>query len=50
MGGYVLKAADRRVTFTIDWRRGYLSPGEMVSADLGWKIAAGPEPRPRTWW
>jgi hypothetical protein len=38
MSGYLLKPADRDAAFTIDWRRGYLGPGETVAADLGWSI------------
>ena len=38
MSGYLLKPADRDAAFTMDWRRGYLAPGETVAADLGWSI------------
>lgn len=38
MSGYVLKPASRDVTFTIDWSRGYLGPGERVMRDLGWSV------------
>ena len=38
MSGYLLKAADAVVRFHIDWRQGYLAPGETVAADLGWSI------------
>lgn len=38
MSGYLLKRADRDATFAIDWRQGYLAPGETVTADLGWSI------------
>jgi hypothetical protein len=38
MSGYVLKPADRDAGFTMDWRQGYLAPGETVAADLGWSI------------
>lgn len=45
MSGYVLKAPDQPVTFVMDWRKGYLAPGERVLRDLGWTIqpeAEGP--------
>jgi len=38
MSGYLLKPADRDAGFTMDWRQGYLAPGETVAADLGWSI------------
>jgi hypothetical protein len=38
MSGYLLKPADRDAAFTMDWRRGWLAPGETVAADLGWSI------------
>ena len=38
MSGYLLKPADRDAAFTMDWREGYLAPGETVAADLGWSI------------
>ena len=38
MSGYLLKRTDRDVSFTMDWRRGYLAPDETVAADLGWSI------------
>ena len=38
MSGYLLKPADRDAAFTMDWRRGYLAPGETVAADLGWSV------------
>jgi hypothetical protein len=38
MSGYLLKRVDRDATFTIDWCRGYLGPGETVAADLGWRL------------
>ena len=38
MSGYLLKPADRDADYTLDWRRGYLAPGETVTADLGWSI------------
>ena len=34
MGGYLLKAADRAAAVGIDWRQGYLGPGETVEADV----------------
>lgn len=42
MSGYVLKPADSPVTFLMDWRRGYLAPGELVLRDLGWSIQPAP--------
>ncbi len=38
MSGYVLKPADAPVEFVMDWRRGYLAPGEKVLRDLGWSV------------
>lgn len=38
MSGYVLKPADGSVVFVMDWRRGYLTPGEKVLRDLGWSV------------
>ena len=38
MSGYILKPADRDATFAMDWREGYLAPGETVAADLGWSV------------
>jgi hypothetical protein len=38
MSGYLLKPADRDAAYTIDWRRGYLAPGETVVAELGWSV------------
>ena len=38
MSGYLLKPADRDAAFTMDWREGYLAPGETVAADLGWSV------------
>ena len=38
MSGYLLKPADRDAAFMMDWRRGWLAPGETVAADLGWSI------------
>lgn len=38
MSGYLLKAADAVARLRIDWRQGYLAPGETVAADLGWSI------------
>jgi hypothetical protein len=38
MSGYLLKPANREAAFTMDWREGYLAPGETVAADLGWSI------------
>jgi hypothetical protein len=38
MSGYILKAAERQVRCTMDWRRGYLHAGEAVAADLGWTV------------
>jgi len=41
MSGYVLKAPAAPVTFVMDWRRGYLAPGERVLRDLGWSVTPG---------
>jgi hypothetical protein len=38
MSRYLLKAADRAAAVGIDWRQGYLAPGETVEADLGWHV------------
>ena len=38
MSGYLLKASDRAAAVGIDWRQGYLAPGETVEADLGWHV------------
>jgi hypothetical protein len=42
MSGYLLKPAEREADFTMDWRQGYLAPGETVAADLGWSIQPQP--------
>ncbi|NNU81905.1 hypothetical protein HMH01_15820 [Halovulum dunhuangense] len=38
MSGYLMKAAGAEAEACIDWRQGYLEPGEYVDADLGWSI------------
>lgn len=35
MSGYVLKPADHDLTFALDWRQGYLSPGERIIENSG---------------
>ncbi len=43
MSGYVLKAAEAVTEATVNWRRGYLEPGEFVDGDLGWSVSpSGP--------
>lgn len=47
MSGYLLKPADQDTTASIDWREGYLKPGEHVDGDLGWAIlTTGPGEAP----
>jgi hypothetical protein len=38
MSGYLLKLADRDAACVLDWRGGFLDPGETVAADLGWSV------------
>ncbi len=38
MSGYLLKPREDPGTFLMDWAKGYLDPGETLTADLGWCI------------
>jgi hypothetical protein len=38
MSGFIQKTISSPVTLLVDWRRGYLAPGESVCRDLGWTI------------
>jgi len=38
MSGYVLKAAEAVTDATVNWREGYLEPGEYIDGDLGWSV------------
>lgn len=39
MSGYLMKPAGGEAEARIDWREGYLEPGEWVEGDLGWSVA-----------
>ncbi len=45
LGGYVLKRASSELDWVLSWAIGYLKPGELVEADLGWRVlpVEGPE-------
>ncbi|MEM8786761.1 MAG: hypothetical protein AAGE76_00710 [Pseudomonadota bacterium] len=38
MSGYLLKEPGVSVEAKIDWREGYLEPGEYIDGDLGWVV------------
>ena len=38
MSGYALKSSAQTTTCLMDWQKGYLAPGERITADLGWSV------------
>ena len=40
MSGFFQKRAGEVIDCRIDWRQGYLEPGEKLAADMGWQVAA----------
>ena len=42
MSDFFQKRVDETIECRIDWREGYLQPGERVTRDLGWQVVARP--------